>query len=163
MIKTKVYMLASMSDILAKKHESMITAKEIMDSVQGMFGQQSTQARHNALKYIFNSRMPEGTSVRDHVLDMMVHFNIAESNGASIDESSQVSFILETLPDSFLQFKSNVVMNKLTFNLTSLLNELQTFQSLMKIQGSKGEANVASRSYHRGFDLWIKNSDFIFF
>ncbi|XP_022139260.1 uncharacterized protein LOC111025819 [Momordica charantia] len=33
--------------------------------------------------------MKEGTSVTEHVLDMMVHFNTAEVNGATIDEASQ--------------------------------------------------------------------------
>ncbi|XP_022152352.1 uncharacterized protein LOC111020095 [Momordica charantia] len=84
--KAKVYILASISDVLAKKHEDTITAKEIMDSLQSMFGQPSSQARHEALKFIYNSRMKEGSSVREHVLNLMVHFNVAESNGAVIDE-----------------------------------------------------------------------------
>ena len=46
--------------------------------------------------------MKEGTSVREHVLDMMIHFNVAEVNEAVIDEKSQVSFIMESLPKSFL-------------------------------------------------------------
>ncbi|TYK01209.1 gag/pol protein [Cucumis melo var. makuwa] len=72
-------------------------------------------------------------------------------NGAVIDEASQVSFILESLPESFLQFRSNAVMNKIAYTLTTLLNELQTFESLMKIKGQKGETNVATstRKFHR--------------
>ena len=65
--------------------------------------------------------MKEGTSVREHVLQMIVHFNVAKMNGAIIDESSQVSFIRETLPKSFFQYKNNAVMNKITFSLTALL------------------------------------------
>ncbi|KAL4033283.1 hypothetical protein IC575_006370 [Cucumis melo] len=117
-----------------------------------MFGQASYQIKHDALKYIYNARINEGASVREHVLNMMVHFNVAEMNGAVIDEASQVSFILESLPESFLQFRSNAVMNKIAYTLTTLLNELQTFESLMKIKGQKGEANVATstRKFHRG-------------
>ncbi|TYK19205.1 gag/pol protein [Cucumis melo var. makuwa] len=33
--------------------------------------------------------MKEGTSVREHVLDMMMHFNIAEVNGGPINEANQ--------------------------------------------------------------------------
>ena len=36
--KTCVYILASMSDILAKKHESLATTKEVMGSLREMFG-----------------------------------------------------------------------------------------------------------------------------
>jgi uncharacterized NAD(P)/FAD-binding protein YdhS len=89
--KARVYILASLSDILAKKHESMVSARDIMDSLRGMFGQASTHLKHDALKFIFNARMKEGSSVREHVLNMMVHFNVAEMNGAVIDEASQVS------------------------------------------------------------------------
>ncbi|KAA0066490.1 gag/pol protein [Cucumis melo var. makuwa] len=150
--KARAYILASLSEVLAKKHESVLTAREIMDSLQEMFGQASYQIKHDALKYIYNARMNEGASVREHVLNMMVHFHMAEMNGAVIDEASQVSFILESLPESFLQFRSNAVMNKIAYTLTTLLNELQTFESLMKIKGQKGEANVATstRKFHRG-------------
>ncbi|TYJ96910.1 gag/pol protein [Cucumis melo var. makuwa] len=130
----------------------MLTAHEIMDSLQELFGQASYQIKHDALKYIYNAHMNEGASVQEHVLNMMVHFNVAEMNGAVIDEASKVSFILKSLPESFLQFRSNVVMNKISYTLTTLLNELQTFESLMKIKGQKGEANVATstRKFHRG-------------
>ncbi|KAK0594600.1 hypothetical protein LWI29_001701 [Acer saccharum] len=93
------------------------------------------------------ARMKEGTSVREHVLNMMSYFNTAEIIGGAINEPSQVSIILTTLPKSFDQFKSNYGMNKLRFSLTQLLNELSTFESLTKdIKGKTGEANVAEPS-----------------
>ncbi|TYK06430.1 gag/pol protein [Cucumis melo var. makuwa] len=89
----------------------------------------------------------------------MVHFNVAEMNRAVIDEASQVSFILESLLESFLQFRSNAVMNKIAYILTTLLNELRTFKSLMKIKGQKGEANVATstRKFLRGLTSATKH------
>ncbi|TYK18765.1 gag/pol protein [Cucumis melo var. makuwa] len=78
-----------MSDVLAKKHESLATAKEIMDSLKGMFGQSEWSLRHEAIKYIYTKRMKEGTSVREHVLDTLMDFNIAEVNGGAIDEANQ--------------------------------------------------------------------------
>ncbi|KAA0033208.1 gag/pol protein [Cucumis melo var. makuwa] len=96
--------------------------------------------------------MKEGTSVRKHVLDMMMHFNIAEVNGGSIDEANQVSFILESLLKSFIPFQMNASLNKIEFNLTILLNELQRFQNLTKGKGKEVEANVATtkRKFKRG-------------
>ncbi|KAA0033557.1 gag/pol protein [Cucumis melo var. makuwa] len=87
--KARVYILASMSDVLAEKYESLATAKEIMDSLKGMFGQPKWSLRHEAIKYIYTKRMKEGTSVREHVLDMMMHFNIAEVHGGAIDKANQ--------------------------------------------------------------------------
>ncbi|XP_038904417.1 uncharacterized protein LOC120090784 [Benincasa hispida] len=98
-----------------------ILAREVM------FGQSSSSVRHDALKYVHNSRMKEGISVREHVLDMMVYFNITEVNGVVIDEKSQVSFIMESLSKSFLQFHTSAMMNKIEYNLTTLLNDLQTY------------------------------------
>ncbi|TYK15893.1 retrovirus-related pol polyprotein from transposon tnt 1-94 [Cucumis melo var. makuwa] len=61
--------------------------------------------------------------------------------------------------ESFLQFRSNVVMNKIANTITTLLNELQTFESLMKIKGQKGEANVttSTRKFHRGSTFVTKS------
>ncbi|KAA0038359.1 gag/pol protein [Cucumis melo var. makuwa] len=150
--KACVYILASMSDVLAKKHESLATAKEIMDSLKGMFGQPKWSLRHETIKYIYIKRMKEGTSIKEHVLDMMMHFNIFEVNGGAIDEANQVSFILESLPKSFILFQTNASLNKIEFNPTTLLNELQHFQNLTKGKRKEVEANVATtkRKFKRG-------------
>ncbi|XP_038882318.1 uncharacterized protein LOC120073562 [Benincasa hispida] len=39
--------------------------------------QDNEKLRHDTLKYIFNSRMKEGAYVQEHVLNMIVHFNVA--------------------------------------------------------------------------------------
>ncbi|KAA0068060.1 gag/pol protein [Cucumis melo var. makuwa] len=88
--------------------------------------------------------MKEGTSIREHVLDMMMHFNIAGVNGGAIDEANQVSFILESVPKSFIPFQTNASLNKIEFNQKTLLNELQRFQNLTKGKGKEVEANVAT-------------------
>ncbi|XP_038885848.1 uncharacterized protein LOC120076150 [Benincasa hispida] len=100
--KTKVYILPSLSKVLAKKHEVMVSAWKVMDSLRGLFGQPATHLRNDVLNSIFNARMPKGASVREHVFDMMVHFNVVEMNDVVIDEASQISFILETPLKSYL-------------------------------------------------------------
>ncbi|KAA0033226.1 gag/pol protein [Cucumis melo var. makuwa] len=76
---------------------------------------------------------------------MMMHFNITELNGGAIEEVNQVSFILEFLPKSFIPFQTNASLNKIDqFNLTTLLNELQLFQTLTIGKGKQVEANVAT-------------------
>ena len=141
--KAHCYMLAGMTDVLRAKYERMETAYEIMESLQAMFGQQSDQSRHDAIKKAMNAKMKRGTPVRDHVLNMINYFGEAEVHGATIDDRTQVSMILETLLPDFLQFKSNYVMNKLNYKMTQLLNELQTFESISKDKGKHGSATVA--------------------
>ncbi|TYK09545.1 gag/pol protein [Cucumis melo var. makuwa] len=87
--KAHLYILASISDILSKKHEIVVTAHQIMDSLNKMFGQPSIQIKQEAIKYVYNARMKEGESVREHVLIMIVNFNVAKMNGAVFDEKSQ--------------------------------------------------------------------------
>ena len=64
-------------------------------------------------------------------------------HGATIDERTQVSIILESLTPAFSQFTTNYVMKKLQYNMTQLLNELQTFEAISKTRPKEGEANVA--------------------
>ncbi|KAA0052272.1 gag/pol protein [Cucumis melo var. makuwa] len=83
---------------------------------------------------------------------MMIHFNIAEVNGVAIDETNQVSFILDSLSKSFIPFQTNASLNKIEFNLTTFLNELQRFQNLTMGKGKEVEANDATtkRNFSRG-------------
>ncbi|KAA0059557.1 DNA-binding protein HEXBP-like [Cucumis melo var. makuwa] len=46
--KARLHILASMSDILSKKHEILVTARQIMDSLREMFGQPSIQIKQEA-------------------------------------------------------------------------------------------------------------------
>ena len=143
--KARCYMLACMSDVLRTKHESMETAYEIWESLHSMFGQQSVQSRHEATKAYLSTKMKKGSSVREHVLNMINLIHEAEIHGATVDETTQVSIILESLTPAFLPFTTNYIMNKLEYNLTQLLNELQTIETISKTRSKEGEANVAQR------------------
>ena len=136
-------MLASMNDVLRKKHEDMETTYEIWESLQAIFGQQSDQCRHEATRSYMNSKMKKGVSVREHVLNLINLMHEVEIHGATIDERTQVSIILESLTPAFSQLTTNYVMNKLQYNMTQLLNELQTFEAISKTRPKEGEANVA--------------------
>ena len=144
--KARCYMLASMNDVLRTKHENMETAYEIWESLSSMFGRQSDQSRHEATKAYLTTKMKKGSSVREHVLNMINLIHEAEIHGATVDDKTQVSVILESLTPAFLPFTTNYIMNKLEYNLTQLLNELQTFETISKTRSKEGEANVAHRT-----------------
>ncbi|XP_062075136.1 uncharacterized protein LOC133779159 [Humulus lupulus] len=120
--KAKCYIIARMSDILRLKHEDMETAYEIWESLQAMFGQQSNQCRYQATRAYMNMKMKKGVSIREHVLNMINTMHDEEVHGATIDERTQVSVILESLTPAFFTFTTNYVMNKLKYNMTQLLN-----------------------------------------
>ena len=81
--KACCYMLASMNDVLRKKHEDMETAYEMWESLQAMFGQQSDQCHHETTRSYMNAKMKKGVSVREHVLNMINLMHEAEIHGAT--------------------------------------------------------------------------------
>ena len=89
-----------------------------------------------------NAKMKKGFSVREQVLNMINLMHEAKIHGATIDERTKVSIILESLTSVFSQFTTNYVMNKLQYNMTRLLNELQTFEAISKTRPKEGEENV---------------------
>ncbi|XP_019229298.1 PREDICTED: uncharacterized protein LOC109210349 [Nicotiana attenuata] len=64
-------------------------------------GEQNSRSKQTAMKALLNTKMAEGSSIRDHVLKMMSLLNELEVLGAVIDKESQVEMVLQTLPNSF--------------------------------------------------------------
>ena len=52
-------------------------------------------------------------------------FNEMEIFGVENDIETQIDMVLETLPNSFKEFKLNYFINKLMMSLTKLLRELK--------------------------------------
>ena len=71
-----------------------------------------------------NTRMTKETPIRDHMIHMITLFNKMEILGAKIDGETKVDMILETLSNSFKQFKLNYNMNKLMMSFPKLIKEL---------------------------------------
>ena len=121
----RCYILASMTNVLQPQHQSMTTASDMILNLKEMFGEQGRHARLNAMQLLMNTKMSEGTPVREHILKMIGYMNILEVLGAEIDGETQVDMILNSLPASFNQFKLNYNMNKLEYSLSELVSSLQ--------------------------------------
>ena len=88
----------------------MVNFKEI-------FVDQNCAGRQVAMKALLNTKMGEGTPVRDHVLKMISHLNELEILGAEIDGECQVDIVLMSLPESFKNFRLNYSMSKESYSL----------------------------------------------
>jgi len=64
----RCYMMASMSTVLQAQHEDYITARQIMDNLEDMFGGQATEKRREALSNLINCRQKAGSSIKEHML-----------------------------------------------------------------------------------------------
>ena len=85
---TMCYILASMSNILQHQHENMATAYDMMINLKEMFGEQNHAGRQVAMRALLNTKMAEGTLVRDHVLKMIANLNKLEILEAEIDSEN---------------------------------------------------------------------------
>ena len=83
--KARMYILASLNEVLQSQHQSMSTSSAMLLSLQEMFGVQSRSVKQMVMKQIMNARMSEGTSVRDHMIKMIGLFNELGDLCADID------------------------------------------------------------------------------
>ena len=116
--KARMYILASLNEVLQSQHQSMSTSSAMLLSLLEMFRVQSRPAKKMVMKQIMNTRMSEGTMI-------------------NIDCETQNNMVLETLPPSFNHFKLNYSMNKLKWSLTELMQQLQIAETIVK-----GQPNV---------------------
>ena len=92
-------------------------------SLKEMFGEQGRLVRKIAMRTL-NTKMAERTLVRDYILKIFDHLNTLVILSGEIGVESQINSILESLPDSFNQFKLNYSMNKINFTLSKFLSAL---------------------------------------
>ena len=125
----KCYILASISNVLQHQMQDVELASDIMLSLKEMFGEQGRSARQDTMKLILNTKMAQGTLVREHCLKMISYLNTMEVLGVDIDGESQVDMILPSLPKSFKVFRLNYNMNKKIYTLSKLINELVAMEA----------------------------------
>ena len=75
---------------------------------------------------------------------MISHLNTLEVLGVDIDGESQVDMILQSLPQSFKEFRINYNMNKKIYKLSELINELVAAEGILGT--SSVDANMAEAS-----------------
>ena len=109
-----------------------------------MFGEQDRFARQETMRQIYNTKMAEGSSVREHCLTMIFNLNTLEVLGADIDGESQMDMILQSPPESFKEFRLNYNMNKKIYSLSELMNELIAAKDILGT--SRIDANMAEVS-----------------
>ena len=131
----RCYILASIAEHLRKQINDLESVLEIIQTLDGMFAKSSSTARQAAIGALMNTRMTGG-NVWDHCLKMMGHISTAEVMGAKLDQEMKIDLILESLPNSFGQFKLNYNMNKLKLTPFELMHELESAERSLVKQGS---------------------------
>ena len=140
----RCYILASVAEHLRKQINDMESVLEIIQTLDGMFAKSNSTARQATIGALMNTRMTGG-NVRDHCLKMMGHISTVEVMGAKLDQEMKIDLILESLPNSFGQFKLNYNMNKLKLTPIELMHELESAERSLVKQGSVYHAESSSK------------------
>ncbi|PON81075.1 Zinc finger, CCHC-type, partial [Trema orientale] len=143
----KCYILGSVSNILQQQHRGIDTAVDIMLSIDEMFASLGRQARNEATSAFMNLRQKKGTPFWEHMMKVITYLNELEIPGAEIDCDTQIDMILNTLSDTFNQFKIDHEIHRKDYTLTCLMKDLQITEDILKKNRSgSAEANVAQAS-----------------
>ncbi|KAH0698656.1 hypothetical protein KY284_012871 [Solanum tuberosum] len=97
----KCYILASIANALQHQHQSMTSAFDMLESLKEIFREQNRASKQTSMKAVLNTKMSEGSSVREHILKMLSLLNKLEILGVVIDKEYQVEIVLQTLSESF--------------------------------------------------------------
>ena len=99
-----------------------------------------------------DTRILEGTSIREHVFKMTTYFEVLEVLGANIDGEVQVDMILHSLHASFTQFKMDFKVNKIFFSMSELMSSLQEMKEIVKLE-LDGDKPSSSETKPKGISL----------
>ncbi|XP_024022402.1 uncharacterized protein LOC112091895 [Morus notabilis] len=114
-----------------------------MDNLEEMFGEQTIQAKTEAIKGLMNCKQKVGTPIKEHMMKIMAYLSEAQMNGAEIDAAAQLVMVFQTLFKDFNLFQASYNLNWKEMSITKLMKELQAFENIFKGSGNKVEANVA--------------------
>ena len=127
-------------------------ASYIRLSLKQMFGEQGRSTRKDTMRLILNTKVAQGTPVREPFLKMISYLNTLEVLGTDINGESQVDMILQSLLESFKVFRLNYNMNKKIYTLSVLMNELVAAEGILGI--ASVDTNMAKASSSSGRHPW---------
>ncbi|GMN58490.1 hypothetical protein TIFTF001_027577 [Ficus carica] len=114
-----------------------------MENLDEMFGEQTIQAKIDAIKGLMNCKQNVGTPIKEHMMKIMAYLSEAQAKGPKIDAATQLVMVFQTLSKDFDLFQASYNLNRKEMSIMELMKELQAFENIFKGSGFKAEANVA--------------------
>ncbi|KAI9154317.1 hypothetical protein LWI28_024343 [Acer negundo] len=106
-------------------------AVDVMMSLEEMFAMRFRTTKREAVTAFMNLRMKPGQAVKDHMMKVIAHLNIAELNGVEIDGETKIDMVVNSLSDSFDQFKLDYTLNKKEYTLQGLMQDVQRVEKII--------------------------------
>ena len=91
----------------------------------------SKMTKREAMTAFMNLRMKPRQVLKDHMMKVIAHLNIAELNGAEIDGETKIDMVVNSLSDSFDQFKLDYTLNKKEYTLQGLMQDVQSAEKIL--------------------------------
>ncbi|GMN66646.1 hypothetical protein TIFTF001_035707 [Ficus carica] len=98
--------------VLEHWDNSNLSAMQIMDNLEEMFGEQTIQAKTDAIKGLMNCKQKVGTPIKEHMMKIMAYLSEAQANGAEIDAATQWIMAFQTLSKDFDLFQASYNLNR---------------------------------------------------
>ena len=84
----KCYALTSISNVLQHQMQDVELASEILFILKVMFSEQGRSTKQYTMRLLLNTKMAQGTPIREHCLKMISYLNTLEVLGADINGES---------------------------------------------------------------------------
>ncbi|KAL0403953.1 UNVERIFIED_CONTAM: hypothetical protein Sradi_2036100 [Sesamum radiatum] len=106
--------------------------------------------RYAATKAFFGTKMTEGSSVREHEIEMLSLVEKLEDLQAGFNNDTYIDVIHQSLPPSYDPFVINYNMNGLEKSINELINMLVQYEATTKNSESSVLVGEASTSKAKG-------------
>ncbi|KAE8815574.1 hypothetical protein D1007_07045 [Hordeum vulgare] len=146
--KARVFILGSMSDSLAGEYESEKTAYKIMRRLEEDFGEVSLIKVLSLVNRFLTEKMCDGSSVNEHMNKLSVLSDELKIAGYPFQEEVLVMVALNSLPNTWEQFKISFCHTERTLNMRTLRHHLLMEEDRKKSQGK--EKNSYTTEIHLG-------------
>jgi hypothetical protein len=144
-----------MTDSLAAEYEGERNAKKLMSRLEKDFGDVSLVKVLSLVNRFLSMKMSEGTSVNEHINKLSVLAEELKIAGYPFQEEVQVMVVLNSLPNSWEQFKMNFCHSERALNMHSLRHHLLMEEDRKLSQGK--ERNSHNSELHLGEEKNYEN------
>uniref|UniRef100_A0A0A9DNL4 Retrovirus-related Pol polyprotein from transposon TNT 1-94 n=1 Tax=Arundo donax TaxID=35708 RepID=A0A0A9DNL4_ARUDO len=122
--RARIFILGSMIDALAAEYEGERIAGNIMSNLKKDFGDVSLIKVLSLVNRFLSTKMNEGASVNEHINKLSVLAEELKNAGYPFQEEVQVMVVLNSLPNSWEQFKISFCHSERSLSMRTLRHHL---------------------------------------
>uniref|UniRef100_A0A0D9V2E6 CCHC-type domain-containing protein n=1 Tax=Leersia perrieri TaxID=77586 RepID=A0A0D9V2E6_9ORYZ len=139
--RARIFILGSMTDSLAAEYEGEQSARKIMRTLEKDFGEVSLVKVLSLVNRFLSTKMNHGDSVNQHLNKLCVLAEELKIAGYPFSEEVQVMVVLNSLPSTWENFKTNFCHFDRVLNMRNLRNHLLMEEDIKLSEGKGKNSN----------------------